>query len=83
MPLSAERKVIADKLKKTRTYLGLLKKNKKAFRSIRKKDSESLESKMMKVLKTIGVQLTRYHGGSLNGKDIKTVTNNASYIFTK
>ena len=80
-PLAEERKVIADRLKKTRTYLGLLKKNKKEFRSIRKKDGESLESKMMKVLQTIGVELTRYHGGSLNGKDIKTLTNNASFVF--
>jgi len=37
---------------------------------------------MFKVLKSTGVELTRYHhGGSLNGKDTKTVTHNASYVF--
>ena len=81
LPLASERKEIADCLKRTRAYLALLKKSKRAFRSDRKKQSESLESQMFKVLKSIGVELTRYHGGSLNGKDIKTVTNNASYVF--
>jgi hypothetical protein len=33
------------------------------------------------VLKEIGVELSSYHGGSLNGKDIKKVMNNASHIF--
>ena len=33
------------------------------------------------VLREIGVELTRYHGGSLNGKDIKTFTDNATYVF--
>ena len=36
---------------------------------------------MFKVLKTIGVELSSYHGGSLNGKDIKKVMNNATYVF--
>jgi len=35
----------------------------------------------MKVLKRIGVQLSRYHGGSLNGKDIKKVMDNAFFVF--
>jgi hypothetical protein len=33
------------------------------------------------VLKDIGVELSSYHGGSLNGKDIKKVINNASHVF--
>ena len=33
------------------------------------------------MLKEIGVELSSYHGGSLNGKDIKKVMNNASHIF--
>ena len=65
LPLASERKEIADCLKRTRAYLALLKKSKRAFRSDRKKQSESLESQMFKVLKSIGVELTRYHGGSL------------------
>jgi hypothetical protein len=33
------------------------------------------------VLKDIGIELSSYHGGSLNGKDIKKVMNNASHVF--
>jgi hypothetical protein len=35
------------------------------------------------VLKEIGVKLSSYHGGGLNGEDIKKVMNNASHIFDK
>ena len=35
----------------------------------------------MKVLKGIGVQLTRYHGGSLNGKDVKMVIDHSFSVF--
>ena len=42
---------------------------------------ESIETKMFSVLKEIGVELSSYHGGSLNGKDIRKVMTNASYIF--
>ncbi len=38
---------------------------------------------MFKLLKNIGVELSSYHGGSLNGKDIKKVMNNAAHIFNK
>ena len=38
---------------------------------------------MFKLLKKIGVELSSYHGGSLNGKDIKKVINNATHIFDK
>jgi len=80
-PLKEIKKVITDKLRKTRAFLAEMKKALKGFRSARKKSSESLESKLMKVLKTIGVQLTRYHGGSLNGKDIKKVMDHSFYVF--
>jgi hypothetical protein len=40
-----------------------------------------MESKMLRVLKSISIELTRYHGGSLNGMDIKTVIANSAYIF--
>ena len=33
------------------------------------------------MLKDIGVELSFYHGASLNGKDIKKVMNNASHVF--
>ena len=33
------------------------------------------------VLKEIGVEISSYHGGSLNDKDIRKVMMNACYIF--
>ncbi len=33
------------------------------------------------MLKKVGVELSSYHGGSLNRKDVKKVMNNASHIF--
>ena len=53
----------------------------KQIRSAKVKAPDSIETKMFKVLKTIGVELSSYHGGSLNGKDIKKVMNNATYVF--
>ncbi len=44
------------------------------------KDQQSFETKIFKVLKEIGVELSSYHGGSLNGKDIRKVMTNACYI---
>ena len=41
----------------------------------------SLESQVFKILKGIGIEQSCYHGGSLNGKDIKKVMNNATYLF--
>ena len=49
--------------------------------SDRRRASEGIEPKLFELLRRIGVELTRYHGGSLNGKDIKTVTDNASFVF--
>jgi len=45
------------------------------------KRPDSIETKIFKVLKEIGVELSAYHGGSLNGKDIQKVMNNAAYVF--
>ncbi len=41
----------------------------------------SIETKVFAVLKEIGVELSSYHGGSFNGKDIKKVMNNSTYLF--
>ena len=38
---------------------------------------------MLRVLKMIGVELTRYHGGSLAGMDTKKVTANATFLFDR
>jgi hypothetical protein len=45
------------------------------------KEQQSIETKVFQVLKEGGVELSSYHWGSLNGKDIKKVVNNASHIF--
>ncbi len=45
------------------------------------KKEDSVEMKLFKVLKEIGVESSSHHGGSLNGKDIKKVMNNAAHIF--
>jgi len=80
-PLATERGVITGNLKRTRAYLKELTIKLKSFRKVRKKSDVGLETKMFRVLKSIGVELTRYHGGSLMGKDIKKVMDNASHIF--
>ncbi len=41
----------------------------------------SIEMEMFSILKEIGDELSSYHGGNLNGKDIKKVMNNACHIF--
>jgi hypothetical protein len=45
------------------------------------RQQSSIETKVFTVLKNIGVELNSYHGGSFNGKDIKKVMNNATYLF--
>jgi len=53
----------------------------KTMRTSKVKDQQSIETKIFKVLKEIGVDLRSYRGGSLNGKDIRKVMMNACYIF--
>jgi hypothetical protein len=45
--------------------------------------ANSLESEVFKILKGIGVEQSSYHGGSLNGKDIKKVMSNAIFLIDK
>lgn len=40
-----------------------------------------VDARMVKVLRNIGVELTRYHGGSLTGMDINKLIANAPYVF--
>ncbi len=42
---------------------------------------DSIETNIFSVSKELGVELSSYHWGSLNGKDIKKVMNNACHIF--
>jgi hypothetical protein len=53
----------------------------KAMQSEKVKGRGSIEIRMFDVPKEIGVELSSYHGGSLNGKDIKKVMNNATHVF--
>ncbi len=53
----------------------------KVMQTNKVKIQQSIETQIFKVLKEIGVELSSYHGGSLNGKDIKKVMNNASHVF--
>jgi hypothetical protein len=45
------------------------------------KEEHSVETKMFKMLKDIGVELSLHHGGLLIGRDIKKLMNNAIYFF--
>jgi hypothetical protein len=53
----------------------------KAIGTTKGKTEHSVETKMFKLLKNICVELSSYHGGSLNRKDIKKVMNNAAHTF--
>jgi hypothetical protein len=70
-----------EKLKKARRTLANQQTKLKEMRRAKVRGQQSIETKVFKVLKEIGVELSSYHGGSLNGKDIKKVMNNASHIF--
>ena len=69
-----------EKISKARKMLTDQKLKLKTMRTSKVKDQQSIETKIFKVLKEIGVELSSYHGGSLNGKDIRKVMTNACYI---
>ena len=52
-----------------------------AIETAKGKTEYSIERKMFKLLKNVGIELSYYHGGSLNGKDIKKVMNNSAHFF--
>jgi len=72
---------LVKKLKRARRTLADLQLKLKAIETTKGKTEHSIETKMFKLLKNIGVELSSYHGGSLNWKDIKKVMNNAADIF--
>jgi hypothetical protein len=53
----------------------------KVMQTAKGRKEHSVETKMFKTLKDIGIELSLYHGRSLNGKDIKKIMNNATYFF--
>jgi len=77
------KKTYADKLQKARRALADQQIKLKGMRSEKVKGRESIETRIFEVLKELGAELSAYHGGSLNGKDIKKVMNNATHVFEK
>jgi len=75
------RNEIVQKLKKTHRKLAEQQSKLGELRRAKVRGEHSIETKIFKVLKEIGIELSSYHGGSLNGKDIKKVMNNATHIF--
>jgi hypothetical protein len=53
----------------------------KGMRLVKVKGQGRIKTRLIEVLNKIGVELNSYHGGSLNGKDIKKIMNNASHVF--
>ena len=81
IPLQNFRDNMVNKLKKARCTLTDHQAKLKEMWKAKVRGQQSIETKVLKVLKEIGVELSSYHGGSLNGKDIKKVMNNASHFF--
>jgi hypothetical protein len=79
--LNVHRNRLAEKIKKARRTLADQQQKLKAIETVKGKTEYSVETKMFKLLKNVGVELSSYHGGSLNGKDIKKVMNNSAHIF--
>jgi hypothetical protein len=74
---------LVNKLKWAHRTLADQKLKLKVMQAVKGKKEDSIETKLFKVLKEIGVELSSYHGGTLNGKDIKKVMNNMAHIFDK
>jgi hypothetical protein len=80
-PLMAIQQKMVDRLKQTRHLYSEQQKNLRVLQSSKAKPTASLETKLLKVLKGIVVKQSSNYSGSLNGKDIKKVINNAIYLF--
>jgi hypothetical protein len=65
------KRTFVDKLQKAQPTLADQQLKLKGMRSEKVKGRGSIETRMFDILKEIGVELSSYHGGSLNGKDIK------------
>jgi hypothetical protein len=72
---------LVNKLKRARRTLADQQLKLKVMQAAKGKKEDSVDTKLFKVLKEIGVELSSYHGGSLNGKDIEKVMNNAAHVF--
>jgi len=79
--LNVHRNCLVEKLKRACRTLADQQLKLKAIETTKGKTEYSVETKMFKLLKNVGVELSSYHGGSLNGKDIKKVMKNSEHIF--
>ncbi len=79
--LQAVCNAIVNKLNKARRTLAKQQTKLNEMRKGKVRRQSSIETKVFAVLKEIRVELSSYHGGSFNGKDIKKVMNNATYLF--
>jgi hypothetical protein len=79
--LNVHRNHLVEKLKRARRTLADQQLNLKAIETAKGKTEYSVKTNMFKLLKKVSVELSSYHGGSLNGKDIKKVMNNSAHIF--
>ena len=80
-PLATTRKGIVDRLNATKGLAAKAQDKLSEMQRCKVRKSVSLETQIYEVLKKVGVQVQAYHGGSLNGKDIIKVMNNATYLF--
>jgi hypothetical protein len=69
--LNVHRNHLVEKLKRARHTLADQQLKLNAIETAKWKTEYSAETKMFKLLKNVGLELSSYHGGSLNGKDIK------------
>ncbi len=69
--LDVYRNPLVDKLKRAHRTLADQQLKLKVMQTAKGKKEHSIASKIFKMLKDIGVELSSYHGGSLNGKDTK------------
>ena len=65
------KKTFADKLQKAQKMLADQQSKLKEMRRVKVRRQHSIETQLFRVLKEVGVELSSYHGGSLNRKDIK------------
>jgi hypothetical protein len=71
-----------EKLLKAKKMLSDQQLKLKTMRTSKVKEQQSIETKIFKVLKEIAVELSSYHGGSLNSKNIRKVMTNACDIYS-
>jgi len=81
-PLEQKLKLITNNIAKAKKYKSSLNDKINEFKKMRKNSGDGIESEMFLTLKSYGIEVQAYHGGSLHGKDVQKLMNNASDIFS-